>query len=109
MPWTPIRLRASRTSSSLNGLMTAMTIFMIFLPGGIVARLTEPGPGGSDCHARGATKIPVASDGPYGAAYRPAAQKLSGFLAASKAIVTKNGTSRQIRCPNCRLLRPDLG
>jgi len=61
-----------------------MTIFMIFLPGGIVARLTEPGPGGSDCHARGATKIPVASDGPYGAAYRPAAQKLSGFLAASK-------------------------
>jgi len=45
----------------------------------------KSGLGGSDSHARGATKIhPVAPDAPYGAAYRPAAQKLSGFLAASK-------------------------
>src|ERR1700690_2298412 len=28
-----MRVRASRTSSSLNGLMTAMTSFMVFLPG----------------------------------------------------------------------------
>jgi hypothetical protein len=42
-----------------------MTIFMIFLPGGTVAGSPKSGPGGSDSHAPGATKIhPVAPDGP---------------------------------------------
>src|SRR5665213_3779401 len=31
MPWMPMRVSASRTSSSLNGLMTAMTSFMVSL------------------------------------------------------------------------------
>jgi hypothetical protein len=30
MPCTPMALRASRTSSSLNGLTIAVTIFMVF-------------------------------------------------------------------------------
>jgi hypothetical protein len=29
MPWTPMAVSASRTSSSLNGLMIAITIFML--------------------------------------------------------------------------------
>jgi hypothetical protein len=63
-----------------------MTIFMIFLPGGIVARLTEVGAGRLGfSHAWGDSKsIRWRRMPPYGAAYRPAAQKLSGFLAASK-------------------------
>jgi hypothetical protein len=34
-PWTPTRVSASRISSSLNGLMTAMINFMELVPSGL--------------------------------------------------------------------------
>ena len=50
-PWTPIRVNASRTSSSLNGLMMAVTIFIvsISLAAALRDRLALWRPGGAAC------------------------------------------------------------
>src|SRR5687767_346961 len=63
MPWTPSEVSASRTSSSLNGLMMAVTSFMALPPG-----KEGPGPffGPGDLFCLG---------------YRRAAQKLSAIFA----------------------------
>src|SRR5688572_2344658 len=63
MPWTPSEVSASRTSSSLNGLMMAVTSFMALPPG-------KEGPG------------PFFGPGElFCLGYRRAAQKLSTIFA----------------------------
>src|ERR1035441_4355378 len=104
-----MRVRASRTSSSLNGLMTAMTSFMIFLPGSVFGwrmiysenrflALNKLGGRPFRDHARRATKTRPGGcrHGLISITYRLMGQKLSWIVAAPTG-----------RRRNCRHIRSE--
>src|ERR1039457_4387241 len=97
-----MRVRASRTSSSLNGLMTAMTSFMVFLPGRVFgwrliysenpSPLDYIGVGLFGISRGGRQKPPRRLPAELiRLAYRPPDQKLSGIIAASQGVRRAKG------------------